>query len=442
MKIHTKKYHIKPFPHFDQRIPVTKNVKENLSSPSYIASHSFYPFIHYTKTTYKYSKDKKLSSPKNREIFYAGHMDGYIYKYYGEKLNSKYNDSCKEKHIDHVSLAYRSNKNGKSNIHFASEVIQFISEQKKAFIFVSDFSSYFDNLDHILLKEKLTTVLGLDSKKLPADWWNIFKNITRYSWVEREELYKDLEKVKGIKIKDKYRERYYTPSEFREFRRRVHIKRNDTGVGIPQGTAISAVLANVYAIDLDYELNKYASKHGGIYRRYSDDIIIVIPTEQDNEHDLSIHTSFINKIVTENKVQMGEGKTKSLYYANQKIYADCNHQQESRMDYLGFSFDGTTVRIREKSLFKYYHRMYKKVTSIKIAENQNKENRKIGRKKLYSIYSHLGRRYKGYGNFISYAEKAHEVFAKNNKIESLIYQQIKRHWRKIHKRLNKIENES
>lgn len=77
IKINHEKYHIKPFPHFDQRIKFNKKVKENLQNPFYIAAHSFYPFIHYKKISYKF-KNGTLSSPKERDIFYSGHMDGYI----------------------------------------------------------------------------------------------------------------------------------------------------------------------------------------------------------------------------------------------------------------------------------------------------------------------------------------------------------------------------
>lgn len=432
-KINRQKYHVKPYPHFDSRIPITNLVEKNLNNPSYIATHSFYPFIHYTKVTCKYNKVERKLIPKNREIFYAGHMDGYIFKYYGDKLNCLYNKYCIDNGINKVSIAYRNNKKGMNNIKFASEVIKFISNQKNAFIYVTDFTSYFDNLDHELLKERLLEVLGIKSNKLPSDWWNIFKNITRYSWIEKYDIEKYLLETKGIDIKKTEEiERYLTPKEFREFRKRGVISQNEKGFGIPQGSPISAVLANVYAIHLDIELNEYTKKYGGIYRRYSDDIILVFPFE--NEKKCLYHKNKIESIIHQNKIQASEEKTKSLYFYNKKIYKDAMFQKESKLDYLGFSFDGYTIKIREKSLYKYYNRMYKKIYSIKKAEK--KEGRKIGRKKLYLIYSHFGRRYKGYGNFISYAERAHKEFSKNNQIESKIYNQIKRHWKKIYKRLN------
>ncbi|WP_462410415.1 reverse transcriptase domain-containing protein [Neobacillus sp. Marseille-QA0830] len=422
-----KKYYVKPFPHFDQRISVTDPVIKNLQNPYYIARHSFYPFIHYPIVTRKFHKEKGLSAPKAREIYYASHMDGYIFKYYGDRLNCYYNKVCRDKGIDQASIAYRNNKDGKSNIHFAAEVIEFITHQSSAFIFVSDFSKYFDSLDHQILKEKLMAVLG--KERLDHDWWNVFKHITRFSWVEKEDIEKDLDLAKGRIHKENSPDRYYTPPEFREFRKRVEIKKNTSGVGIPQGTAISAVLANIYALDLDQALNQYATSRGGMYRRYSDDIILVIPM-RDGEED---HVSFITKKVKENRVTMGADKTSTLFYSNNRIYTDSQYSNQSKLDYLGFTFDGKAVKIREKSLFKYYHRTYKKITSINGASIRL--GKKVGRKKLYSLYSHLGKNYKGYGNFISYAKRAHDVFLKNDKIESHIYRQIKRHWNKIQNRL-------
>ncbi|GIP33499.1 hypothetical protein J2TS4_27090 [Paenibacillus sp. J2TS4] len=405
----------------------------------YISSHSFYPFIHYTITTRKYKKEKFLSDPKKREIYYASHMDGYIFKYYGESLNYLYNKACHDRGLNDVSLAYRNNKEGRSNIHFAAEVIKFISIQEHAFIFVSDFSKYFDNLDHKLLKERLQKVLGEESR-LPADWWNVFKHLTKFNWVEKDLLINDLKQSKGWSSDRKNRERYYTPAEFREFRKRVPILCNPYGYGIPQGTAISAVLANVYAIDFDEVLNTYVSGLGGIYRRYSDDIIIVLPIKKGQENKITDHISFIREAVKDNKITMGEGKTNTLFYSNKGIYKEIQCENAGKLDYLGFVFDGTKVLLREKSLFKYYHRAYKKVASVN--KKSSKRGKNVGRKKLYSLYTHLGRRYKGYGNFITYAKKAHAVFQEIDTVESLIYRQIKRHWNKIQARMISVTVET
>lgn len=442
MKIDRRKYTTKPYLHFDSRISLNGEIfDKKVKNPTYVSRHAFYPFIHYTLKTRKYNRIERKSIEKKREIYYSGHLDGYILKYYGEKLNELYTKYCIDNGIDQVSIAYRNNKKGKSNIHFAYEVIQFITHLKKAIIIVTDFTEYFDTLDHQLLKDRLLTVLNIKDNRLPDDWWNVFKNITRYSWVEKKDIEEYIFATKGIKLNrksSKLLNRYFTPREFRCFRKRFKIRKNEKKFGIPQGSPISAVFANVYAINIDKQLNDYTKKFGGLYRRYSDDIILVFPVHSDADIEyVEKHLNMLMSIVDENKVKISNEKTRVLYFANKRIYKDSQLKEKDKLDYLGFSFYGNKIQIREKSLFKYYHRMYKKISSIKKAEAQANYERKIGRKKLYLLYSHLGRKYKGYGNFISYAERAHKVFSKNELIESNIYNQVKRHWHKIHKRLNK-----
>lgn len=432
-KINFRKFSTKPFLHFDKRLSV-KHFLKNIRDKSFISTHSFYPFIHYTHFARKYNKDKRKIAINDREIYYAGHLDGYIFRYYSEILNKRYNKYCEENDIDDVSIAYRNEKTGKSNIQFAQDVISYITKQKRAFIFVTDFTKYFDRLDHELLKQRLLKVLGINSPRLPSDWWNVFKHITHFSWVNIKEIKRDLKQLRKKRIIWKEMDRFYTPREFREFRKRVQIQRNDKDYGIPQGSAISAVLANVYAIYIDQMLKEFAQKYNGIYRRYSDDVILILPINSNQSFSHISKENFIINAIEMNKIEISANKTKSLYYENEQLFSYKTNKL-SQLVYLGFAFDGKAVQIREKSLFRYYHRMYKRIKSIR--EKERILNRKFGRRKLYELYSHLGRNYKGRGNFITYAERAHDEFSKIDKIESRIYNQIKRHWNKIYRRLNR-----
>ena len=40
---------------------------------------------------------------------------------------------------------------------------------------------------------------------------------------------------------------------------------------------MSAVCSNIYLIDFDQELKEWAESHNALYRRYCDDLILVIP---------------------------------------------------------------------------------------------------------------------------------------------------------------------
>lgn len=73
-------------------------------------------------------------------------------------------------------------------------------------------------------------------------------------------------------------------------------------MGIPQGTAVSAVLANVYMIDFDEWLAKLCEKEGGLYRRYSDDFIIVLPQKQFSEESVK---TFAMGVIQRSKTELG-----------------------------------------------------------------------------------------------------------------------------------------
>ncbi len=128
-------------------------------------------------------------------------------------------------------------------------------------------------------------------------------------------------------------------------------------------------------------------------------------------------------------------KTGNYFYSNDKI-TDLEFES-TELDYLGFSFNGEEVRIREKSLFKYYTRTYRK---IRIANRKSKEfGRKSYRRELYKNYSHLGKNKKGHGNFLSYVERAQKIFDEDSKTVNLMEKQVKNHWKNIQLRLEMPE---
>src|SRR5699024_2310585 len=123
--------------------------------------------------------DLKEVKEKDRNIMYASHLDQFIYKYYGEKLNNAYNNYVKGTSIDEAVLAYRNNKEKKNNIHFAAELFKFIISQKQSVIISIDFSSFFDNITHKELKNNLKTVLEVD--EIPYHIYQVFKNTTKFN---------------------------------------------------------------------------------------------------------------------------------------------------------------------------------------------------------------------------------------------------------------------
>jgi len=253
----------KKYPHLDWPLSFEK-AKSIVEDPAQIAQRAFWPFIAYEKRARRYKREGqvKIIAAKNRGIRYASHIDGYIYSYYGARLRNAYEKYLSEHSFSEAVVGYRAGLG--SNIRIAKGVYDRIQRRKKAVVGCYDISSFFDSIDHKVLKQNLKEVLGFES--LHEDWYNIFKSMTKYSYIARDEL-ETLGTHPGGS-------RYCDAATFRALYA-VKVKKNEHCYGIPQGAALSDVFSNVYMIKLDYNMNNYIAGLGGLYRRYADDILIV-----------------------------------------------------------------------------------------------------------------------------------------------------------------------
>ena len=427
----------KGYVHFDRRTRA-RVYEELVSDPEWVEHHAFYPFVHCEMERGRFSKDNGYA-PKFRELFYSAHVDSYIYQYYGKLLNDRYNEYAKELGIDENSIAYRNCWYGKSNIEFADEVFEFISAQPSAYIYVTDLTDFFGTLDHKYLKKQLKKMLGVEA--LDGANYAVFKSVTKCAYVDR----KQIEEITGLKYRDlKEKDRFFETKEFRALKSKLIKHWGDKG--IPQGTAVSSVYANIYMTDFDKAMTEYVSAANGLYRRYCDDIIIVLPMSREElEKNITEVEEFIAARQSEvPEVEINREKTEHYFYENQTIKSlqdnlEDGQCQKSKLSYLGFDFDGRRVWIRSKSIFKYYCRAYRKVKRVNSFSDE--QSYIAGKKAVYNGYTHLYNpkrikaKGKGHGNFYTYARKADAVFSKSGRLESLIRRQVRRHWKKIDSRL-------
>lgn len=348
-------YKCKTYRHFDSPLS-EKGKKDQLnlfSNPDLVKSYRHLPFISFDIRFRKYDRNKTLEKrihTKVRKISLASHHDAFLLKFYANILSHYYEKYVLDKNISDVSLAYRKEK---SNITGAKEVLDFVWKERNAWIIKGDFSSFFDNLNHkLLFKTVKKVLLGDISLNLRDDWYSILKYVTKYRTISKKEIYATLKPFHGQAYVDNRKKLgdYIKNGK-------LHLS-SANRKGIPQGTAISAVLANVYMIFFDEYVKHLVKSYGGFYRRYSDDFVIILPENRCNYVCVNqIKNNIISKSENDLFLDIETDKTKLLHFVKEdgKIYKD-NTKIATTFDYLGFEFNGTVVFLRSKTLYKFHYR--------------------------------------------------------------------------------------
>ena len=348
-------FKLKRYPHIG--LPITLKdydwIKNYVNDEIAIKEHAFLPFVHKCIVSRKYRPNKEtisISNPsgkrqrtvlksKVRHIYYASHLDSIIFSFYNGLIARSYDDYIRGTLLDSSIVAYRkvaiepgSNKH-KCNVDFAKSAFEFIQEQapEPLTVIVADVTSFFDNLDHKILKRQWSKILK--RKSLPDDHYNLYKALTRITYVESEQLFESYGKSMIVKqgIPNSLRKKEYKRKEIKSliyskeknavaYCEKDHFLKKKLNLiiskgnscGIPQGTSISATLANVYMIEFDELVAGKIASVGGFYQRYSDDLICIIPRGNEEEVIKLIR----QKIFDLTKLTIEPNKTKIYHFEN------------------------------------------------------------------------------------------------------------------------------
>lgn len=409
-------YRKKLFAHFDSPLEFL-DAEKFVTQSCKVKSHSFLPFLSFDLKKRRIKKDDK-----SRPIRYASHLDGYIFSYYAKILSERYEQRILQSELHEVVLAYRLKRG--NNIDFAREAFGHIIQLRECVALGFDISSFFDSIDHRHLKQQWNSVIGVTS--LPPDHYAVFKALTKYAFANRDACYERLgysnSRIKKggriCSIEDFRTKIRSSDSSLIEVNRKKH--------GIPQGSALSAVLANIYMMPFDVQMNQLARKFGGVYRRYSDDILFVVPTAFENEIRETVRRGLAD---LGGNLMIQDDKTLATHFVIRSDDKIVLRDKDRPFQYLGFTFDGERLLIREQTLARYWRRVKRGVEKAKKdskGAGSRRRTQKLFRRKLFRRFTHLGRR-----NFISYAKRASENQAGLSYKESSTWKQVNKHWRKL-----------
>jgi RNA-directed DNA polymerase len=400
------------YTHFDYALS-KDNRKTFEITDEQIVTHSFWPLLGFAKKERRAKKDKQGSlviSHKTREIKFGSHTDAAVLQWHTACLSQHYEKAICLHGINDCVLAYRSGMG--DNITQARDLFNEIKSIGHCTAIALDISRFFDNIDHEMLLQNLKMIVNVE--RLPNAYFKIFERMTKFEYVDADVLKARLKRIRTPTG------RLCTPLQFRNIVKPVGnslIKTNTECFGIPQGTPLSGLYANISMFAFDRKMSRYVGKKGGIYRRYSDDIALVIPASI----NLPTVLRYIKSEIRKSKLQINSKKTEisKFHLTGHSVQCDQPFQ------YLGFTFDGSKTLIRSSSLARYYTKMRRGIRAkILAAFKKGIPRDEIFMRELFRRYTHFGR----VRNFPRYAYRAAKVFQANE-----IKKQIRPHMNQFKK---------
>jgi hypothetical protein len=366
--------------HFD--VPICSDWATALT-PDQVVAHSWSPLLHWIKETPRYRPLDGKTVVKARDIMHASHRDACVLSKYSHELTGRLDAWYAANGLHEAVIAYRSLS--MSNYHFAATAQAYVRDHDSVEAMCFDVTGFFDNIDHKRLKRRLKWLLEVD--ELPDDWHRVLRSVTRYSHVRKADL--KAHPVFGQRLKQRGADRpLATVKELKAAGILIHS--NTTGIGVPQGTPISASLSNLYMVDFDLAMKALADQHGALYLRYSDDILIICDPAYADQLAAGVADALTNEAL-----QLQNDKT---------IRQRFTGNQRDNFQYLGFQLGLGPALIRPGSLSRQWRSAKRAIRrSERKAERLAKASQKdkIYTSKIRGRLTHVGVR-----NFLAYADRS------------------------------------
>ena len=409
-------FRARTYPHLDYPLSFAA-AKALATDPELVSRRSFLPFLRYKDERRQFRTDNsdrtipkrlrpRFSKTKSRDIRYASHADSAIFSYYAFRLQDAYDDFLKREALDDVVIGYRAGLG--SNVDMAAAAFSEVASRSDCVALAFDISDFFPSIEHHTLKRSVARVLG--ENELPRDWYKIYRAMTKFASLDLSDIYA----VEGFNrktapsplVKD-------IPSALKKYRAAGLIQVNTVGHGIPQGSPISAVMANVSMIEFDEAVKNWCDTHNAYYRRYSDDILVIARTT-----DEAAVTQLIQGVAQGTGLGLIVNPEKTEISRFTEV-ASAVHDSDRPLTYLGFTYDGRVAALKARTLSRYYRRVtYGARATVRGARAAGASALKAYRRSVFRELTHLGRR-----NFYQYAKRADSKFH-----SSRVKRQMRRHF--------------
>lgn len=386
-RVTSKRPRPRQYAHFDTPMD-EKTLATFTVSADQVATRPFLPLLGYTKVERRmdFSGDFPALAPKERQIRYASHVDSAIYSLYADDLSKLYDAELQRLGLERAVLAYRSGIG--NNVNFAKSLFDEVRERGACVVVCLDVSKFFDNISHAVLKDNLIGLLG--GVKLSKDWLKIFIRLSNYEYVTKESL----EPVVG-----KIRTRHICDVETFRTKVRPLIQKHREDHGIPQGTPLSGLFANISMLGIDGYVHRLMTDLGGSYRRYSDDIALVFR----DDTQVAPALDAITQALRDHNLAINEKKTCISHV--QKV-GGMQSVTGDDLQYLGFTYDGRRILVRPGSMTNFYARMKRGIRQyIKGAKKKGVTANTIRKRVPVGRFTHWG----DDRNFVQYVYKAAET---------------------------------
>lgn len=402
--------------HLDARIPQSTlesneafRLVETLKYPDKLKKHSFFPFLRKDKKVRRFTREyngdgKKDSTVKTdqklRPIMYASHKDASIYGFYAYMLKEKYDKLIADTPLDSSVIAYRriprddgSGRN-KSNVDFANDIYGAIKTFKNSAVLCVDIKGFFDNMQHDNIKQSWLEVLN--ESELPTGHEVVYRNITNFRYAFLVEVLQKMGEGKIFKGRFRYaskakrRGMIGNPKLYNKLINNTDIIHKNRSIrGIPQGSPISDIIANMYLLNFDRKIIEFiqAKNAKSLYKRYSDDILIVCRQE-----DAVAVYDFIQTLMGDKSIDLNLSTKKTeLFYVDTisetledktSLIESEYHKNKKSIQYLGFEFDLKDINVRSGTIANHYRKVIRARKRANRQKAQSPKPRGANRKRL------------------------------------------------------------